>query len=162
MIRPIFALMALVTTAGMNFDAQAPLEKCRSIADSPERLRCYDAIKSEPAETSVQPAQPAVPGEDPLITKAKATVKSELRDPDSARFQDVKLRAVGGKQAVCGLVNATNARGRMTGLQPFAYDGEHAYLIIYNPGPANSSSLSADVLGESMGSRLKNYNRLCR
>ncbi len=162
MIRPIFALMMLAATTGMTVEAQTSLEKCKSIADSPERLRCYDAIKSEPAGTSVQPAQPAVPGEDPLITKAKATVKSELRDPDSARFQDVKVRAVEGKQAVCGLVNAKNARGGMTGLQPFAYDGEHAYLIIYNPGPANSTSLSAGVLGDSMGSRLKKYNRLCR
>jgi hypothetical protein len=89
-------------------------------------------------------------------------VKSELREPDSAQFQDVKVRTVKGKQAVCGLVNAKNARGGMTGLHPFAYDGEQVYLIVYNPGPANSTSLSAATLGAGMNNRIKNYNRLCK
>ena len=161
MIRPISALLVLVATTA-TMEAQTPLQKCKSMADSVERLKCYDAIQSEPAGTSAQPAQPAAPDEDPLLAKAKATVKSELRDPDSARFQDVKVRKVGGKQAVCGLVNAKNSKGGMTGLHPFAYDGEHVYLVVYNPGPANSTSLSAATLGASMGSRVSNYNRLCR
>jgi hypothetical protein len=169
MIRPILALTVLVATTA-TMEAQTPLQTCKSIADSVKRLRCYDEIKTEPAGTSaqpaqpatVQPAQPAAAGEDPLLAKAKATVKSELRDPDSARFQDVKVRTVKGKQAVCGLVNAKNSKGGMTGLHPFAYDGEQVYLVVYNPGPGNSTSLSAGTLGASMGSRVKNYNRLCK
>jgi hypothetical protein len=169
MIRSILALMVLVATTA-TMQAQTPLQKCKSIADSLERLRCYDAIQPEPAAgTSAQPAAPAAaapaaaaPGEDPLLAKAKASVKSELREPDSAQFQDVKVRTVKGKQAVCGLVNAKNARGVMTGLHPFAYDGEQVYLIVYNPGPANSTSLSAATLGAGMNNRIKNYNRLCK
>lgn len=185
MIRPILALTLLVATTA-TMQAQTPLQTCKSIADLVKRLRCYDEIKAEPAGTgaqpappatvqpaqpataqpaqpaTVQPAQPATPGEDPLLAKAKATVKSELRDPDSAQFQDVKVRTVKGKQAVCGLVNAKNSKGGMTGLHPFAYDGEQVYLVVYNPGPGNSTSLSAGTLGASMGSRVKNYNRLCK
>ncbi len=169
MIRPIFVLIVLAAATGTT-QAQTPLQKCKSIADMVERLRCYDAIQSEPAGTSVQPAppagtavQPAPPaaaGEDPLITKAKAAVKGELKDPDSARFQDVKVRTTRGKQAVCGLVNAKNSKGGMTGPHPFAYDGEQTYLLVY--GPANSTKLSAYDLGASMGSRARNYYRLCR
>jgi hypothetical protein len=177
MIRPILALTLLVATTA-TMQAQTPLQTCKSIADSIKRLRCYDEIKAEPAGTgaqpaqpataqpaqpaTVQPAQPATPGEDPLLAKAKATVKSELRDPDSAQFQDVKVRTVKGKQAVCGLVNAKNSKGGMTGLHPFAYDGEQVYLVVYNPGPGNSTSLSARTLGASMSSRVRNYNRLCK
>jgi len=169
MIRSILALTLLVATTA-TMQAQTPLQTCKSIADSIKRLRCYDEINAEPAGTSaqpaqpatVQPAQPATPGEDPLLAKAKATVKSELRDPDSAQFQDVKVRTVKGKQAVCGLVNAKNSKGGMTGLHPFAYDGEQVYLVVYNPGPGNSTSLSARTLGASMSSRVRNYNRLCK
>lgn len=168
MIRAIF-IVTLLTATGMTAAAETSLDRCKAIADSAKRLQCYDALKSEPGATSAQPAQPAqsaqpaaAAGEDPLIAKAKAAVQSELRAPDSAKFQDVKLRQVDGKPAVCGLVNATNSRGKMTGPQPFAYDGEHTYLIIYNPGPANSTKESASALGEAMGNRLKSYNRLCR
>jgi hypothetical protein len=58
----------------------------------------------------------------------------------------VKVRTVRGKQSVCGLVNAKNAAGFMTGPQPFAFDGEKAYLIIYNLGPANNTKMDAYAL----------------
>lgn len=171
MIRPTLALLVLVATTA-TLQAQTPLQKCKSMTDSLERLKCFDAIPSEPAGTSAQPAQPTQPaqsaqpaapaGEDPLLAKAKASVKGELRDPASAQFQDVKVRTVKGKQAVCGLVNAKNSKGGMTGLHPFAYDGEKVHLVVYNGGPANSTSLSPATLGASMGDRLRNYNRLCR
>src|SRR5215470_15553413 len=168
-IRPIVIvtlLAATVTTAA----AQTALERCKAMTDSLKRLQCYDDIKSDSGATPAKPAEPAkstqpapaaAAGEDPMIAKAKAAVQGELRAPDTAKFTDVKLRQVDGKPAVCGLVNAANSRGKMTGPQPFAYDGEHMYLIIYNPGPANSSKESASALGEAMGNRLRNYNRLC-
>jgi hypothetical protein len=173
MIRTICILTVLTATA-MTAAAETSLDRCKAMTDSTKRLQCYDELKSDQATTPAKPAQPAQPakpaqpaqpaaaaGEDPMIAKAKAAVQGELRAPDSAKFTDVKLRQVDGKPAVCGLVNANNSRGKMTGPQPFAYDGEHMYLIIYNPGPANSSKESASALGEAMGNRLKNYNRLC-
>ena len=81
---------------------------------------------------------------------------------DQQRVAECLNFVVAGKQAVCGLVNARNSRGFMTGPQPFAYDGEQAYLIVFNPGPANFTSLDANSLIAAMGGRLKSYNRLCR
>ena len=85
----------------------------------------------------------------------------QLRDPGSARFSSVKVRTVRGKQAVCGLFNAKNAVGIMTGPQPFAFDGEREYLIIYNPGPQNNTKLDGYTLTTAKGDRLRNFNRLC-
>jgi hypothetical protein len=183
MLRLIFALTALAASAA-PIAAQTPLQKCRAMTDSAERLKCFDALQTEPAITplqpaapAAQPAQPAQPaqqpaqatpaakpaaGEDPMVTKAKETVKSQLRDAESARFASVRLRSIGGKQAVCGLVSAKNVAGFMPPGQPFAFDGEQAYLVIYNPGPANITSMDARKLGEAMNGRIKAYNRLCR
>jgi hypothetical protein len=177
-MRSILAVAAVAMSA-FPAAAQTPLQKCKVITDSLERLRCYDAIE-EPAATSVQPppaaaapapapAHPApaqaatpAPAEDPLIARAKASVIGQLRDPNSARFQNVKVRTVRGKQTVCGQFNAKNAAGFMTGPQPFAFDGEQAFLIIYNPGPANSTNQDAYSLAGDMANRLKAYSRLCR
>ena len=169
MMRPILALIVLAATA-WPAAAQTPLQKCKVITEALERLQCYDAIEESPAPATPAPtpaapapaAKQVAPGEDPLITQAKESVTSQLRDPGSARFSNVKIRTVRGKQAVCGLVNAKNAAGIMTGPQPFAFDGEKAHLIIYNPGPQNNTKLDGYTLTTAMGDRLKNFNRLCR
>lgn len=198
MFRLIFALTTLVAISAPAL-AQTPLQKCRAITESAERLKCFDALQAEPAITPLQPAQPAqttqpaqqpaqttqpaqppaqatqpaqsvqpakpavtTAGEDPMITKAKEAVKGQLRDAESARFTAVKLRTVGGKQAVCGLVSAKNLAGIMPPGQPFAFDGEQVYLVIYNPGPANITSMDGRKLGQAMHGRIKGYNRLCR
>ena len=163
MLRLIFVLMALSATTA-PIAAQTPLQKCKAITDSTERLRCYDAIEAAPAATPAQPAKPAAaaPAEDPSITRAKETVKGQLRDPGSARFQNVGVRTAAGKQAVCGFVGAKNSAGVMTPGQPFAYDGEQVYLVIYNPGPANITSMDSRSLGKAMNGRIKAYNQLCR
>jgi hypothetical protein len=178
MMRPILALIVLAATAWPTA-AQTPLQKCKVITEALERLQCYDAIEepTAPAAQSPTPAAPApaprpaapapaakqaAPGEDPLIAQAKDSVISQLREPSSARFANVKVRTVRGKQAVCGFFNAKNAAGIMTGPQPFAFDGEKAHLIIYNPGPANNTKMDGYSLATAMGERLRNYNRLCR
>jgi hypothetical protein len=146
MMRAILALMALAAMASPAA-AQTPLQKCKVITDTIERLQCYDAIEESaappasataaPAATKAAPpaqaAKSAAPAEE-LIAKAKASVTGQLRDPNSARFAEVKVRTVRGTQAVCGLINAKNAMGIMTGPQPFAFDGEKAYLVILQPG----------------------------
>jgi hypothetical protein len=164
MMRPILALIVLAAIAGATA-AQTPLQRCKVITEAMERLQCYDAIEESPAARPAAPvpaARQAAPGEDPLITQAKESVTSQLRDPSSARFSNVKVRTVRGKQAVCGLFNAKNAAGIMTGPQPFAFDGEKAHLIIYNPGPANNTKMDGYSLTTAMGERLRDYNRLCR
>ncbi len=70
MLRLIFALTALAASAA-PIAAQTPLQKCRAMTDSAERLKCFDTLQAEPAYTlaaaqpagapaqSSQPAQPA-------------------------------------------------------------------------------------------------------
>jgi hypothetical protein len=161
MLRPGLALLALVATAA-PLAAQTAIQKCKSIKDSLERLRCYDAIQAEPAARPAPSASPAGRSEDPAIARAKEAVKAQLKYPGSARFSDVKVRTVSGKQAVCGLVRAKNASEAMAPPQPFAYDGEDAHLLIYNPGPANITTMSAKDLAADTGDRIRAYNRLCK
>jgi hypothetical protein len=155
--------------------ARAEPVNCRSIADSLERLRCYDAQADQqssggpqqPAGAAQPPAPPsatrsAPPPEDPLIAKAKAAVKRQLRDPDSGRFQNIKLKTVAGKKGLCGEVNAKNAMGGMTGFVPFAYDGQYAYILSFNAGTGNPTSLGADIWGVTVGSRLEAHDKWCK
>jgi hypothetical protein len=120
--------------------------------------------KDAPAAAKESPAKAATAtsGEDPMIAAAKASIKAQLRDPDSARFRSVKIRTVKGKPGVCGMVLAKNRAGFMTGMQPFAYDGEKSYLVIFNPGPANITNLGTKALGEDMADRIDNFDRLCK
>lgn len=59
------------------------------------------------------------------IAAVHASVKRDLRDPDSARFQDLAMVRDKGPKAtsdtfmVCGYVNAKNAFGGYTGRTPF-------------------------------------------
>jgi hypothetical protein len=146
----------------LSTSALAQSADCRSIADSLERLRCYDAQSAPPAAAPPQVVKPAAPAEDPFITKAKARVKQQLRDPDSARFQKIKIKTVAGKKGICGEVNAKNAMGGMTGFLDFAYDGEYAFIMSFNAGAGNPTSLSPDIWGLSVGSRLTAHDTWCK
>lgn len=53
---------------------------------------------------------------------AEKRVASELRDPSSAQFRNVRVvDQVDGSQAVCGEVNAKNAYGGYVGFEPFVH-----------------------------------------
>src|SRR4051812_17049403 len=96
----------LVTTPVSAAHAQ----NCRAISDSLERLRCYDGVSGPP---SLAPA--ATPSDNPVISQAKSAVLKILRDPESARFQDLQIKTKSGQTAVCGQVNSRNSMGGMTG-----------------------------------------------
>jgi hypothetical protein len=89
-------------------------------------------------------------------------VKRQLRDPDSARFQAIKVKTVSGKKGLCGEINAKNAMGGMTGFIPFAYDGEHASILSFNAGAGNPTSFGPDILGVTLGSRLAAPDKWCK
>lgn len=157
-----------VILAGSIGVAAAQTPNCKEIKDSLERLRCYDdQPNSAPVAPATAPAasivaKPAAPTEDPFITKAKARVKQQLLDPTSARFQDIKIRTVNGKKGLCGMVNAKNSTGGMTGALSFTYDGEFATIMMFNAGPGNPTSMSADILGVTLGNRLAAHNLYCK
>jgi len=164
------SLITIVTGVVLFFASEtvaaAQTTDCKSIADSLERLRCYDGQSGSPAPAASQPAprpaSPAAPVEDPFIAKAKARVKQQLRDADSARFQDVKVKMVGGKKGICGQVNAKNSTGGMTGFLPFTYDGEYATIMVFNAGAGNPTSMGGDILGVTLNRRLEAHDRFCK
>ncbi len=51
------------------------------------------------------------------VHKAEQEVRKQLRDPESARFEHVKVYP--GNNAACGLVNARNSMGGYTGARFF-------------------------------------------
>jgi hypothetical protein len=60
---------------------------------------------------------------DPLIEEAETAVRTELRDPDSAKFSDVER--CGTSNVVMGKVNSKNAYGGYAGRENFYYaDGQ--------------------------------------
>lgn len=156
MIKPTLVLMLMLAPSLCS----AQTRDCKGIADSAERLRCYD----EPlGAAAAPPAQKPTPSrEDAFISKAKAVVLKQLRDPASARFSDVKLRAVGGKKGVCGSVNARNAAGGMSGPQFFVYDGQSANVLVLSAGPNNPTSFDADVLAMIFRRGTDNYDIFCK
>lgn len=149
MIRTAAALTTMLLWSGIAAYPQAP--NCRDIKDSLERLRCYDGQ-----------SVPTTPAEDPFIASAKSRIGQQLLDPPSARFSDIKIKTVAGRKGLCGQVNAKNSAGGMTGTLSFTYDGEFATIMIFNPGPGNPTSMSADILGVSLGRRLEAHSRWCK
>lgn len=56
------------------------------------------------------------------ISKARAVVKSNLNDADSAQFRNERVYRVNGGTTVCGEVNAKNLMGGYMGFQQFSVD----------------------------------------
>jgi hypothetical protein len=164
---PLFAL-ALHALSAPAATAQS-FDDCKKIIGAIERLDCFDKLpsnaapKSPTGQPNQPPSKPTLSADEQLIAKARAAVTRQLRDPSSAQFRDLKVKsAQGGKKGVCGLVNAKNAFGGLTGPQMFSFDGEHAYLLITDAGTGNSSSMGADILAVTLGSRLEAYERFCK
>lgn len=59
------------------------------------------------------------PQEARLIVAKEELLKSRLKVPQSARFRDVFVSAIGGVQEVCGRIDALNSFGARTGYQRF-------------------------------------------
>lgn len=108
-------------------------EDCKAIAEPMARLTCFDKINSTPKG---QPKQARV---DPDIVKAKNAVSRSLKDPESAKFENLYKTTDGLMPIVCGEVNSRNGYGGYAGRTPFVYvaSSDHAYLIDMNsPDPA--------------------------
>jgi hypothetical protein len=65
---------------------------------------------------------------------AKDQVKARLRDPESARFTDVRVVRRNGVTAICGYVNSKNGLGGMTGPQRFIAGGAVGLEEDFAPG----------------------------
>lgn len=85
------------------------------------------------------------------IDRARAAVLEKLKDPESARFRNI--RSVGPKddlgEVICGEVNAKNEMGGYVGFQTFFFTPKDGGVLI--PGqhrittdPLDSIALTAD------------------
>ena len=84
-----------------------------------ELLKPYDAKPQStpsPAAPEETPRAPTRAEEERLITWAREAVMNTLKDPASAQFEAVQVKA----NAVCGFVNARNSYGGYVGRTRFA------------------------------------------
>jgi len=72
------------------------------------------------------------------IDKAQQIVRSSLKDPSSAQFEDVRFYA--NTSGVCGKVNAKNSFGGYVGASPFFVDAAGKAMLM----PRVSATGSAD------------------
>ena len=76
------------------------------------------AIAMSACSKSDPNAAPEMP-EKELIEQAKTQIRDSLRDPDSAKFRNMRWETKESLVLLCGEVNAKNAFGAYAGYEPF-------------------------------------------
>ena len=69
-------------------------------------------------------------GQEKTITAAQDAAKKGLKDPDSAKFQNLRIADFDGGKVVCGEINAKNSYGGYVGYKRFVAGTSAA--TIYN------------------------------
>lgn len=77
--------------------------------------------------------------ENSAIAKAMTATAGMLKDPESARFRNLRVAGYADGSVVCGEVNGKNSYGGYTGYQPFVasidaatlYDDDKRYMDVY-------------------------------
>jgi hypothetical protein len=94
-----------------------------------------------PARTQ-QPAMPMTtePSPEPVLAKAMAAVNRQLKDPQSARYDNMVKRmgpSINGKPAevVCGKINTKDASGAFGESRSFVYFVADGATYVTNPNP---------------------------
>jgi len=127
-------LIALLATLALGACASpAPAYKASSYAPAVSRTDFVEQRRRSNLDEAKQEAETARQAiasgtKAPLtIAAAKSSVTESLRDPESARFRDVRRNTANG--AVCGYVNAKNAYGGYVGESPFIYYHSSKYSV---------------------------------
>jgi hypothetical protein len=153
------ALGALAIIFAMD-GAVAETVKCTALADSAERLRCYDTLSPPVLTPAAGTAKAAEAG---LIGVAKTKLRRLLRNPASARFTTVSIKiAADGSSAVCGMVDSQNDTDGMTGPKPFVYDGRDLYVLISSDGADNGTIHDGRFLTQTFERANDAHSKFCR
>lgn len=80
------------------------------------RTASIDLVKSYAAEMGAYAARH---GREQATEKSLESVKRQLKDPESARFQNIRLSAYNGGLVLCGELNAKNSYGGYVGFRRF-------------------------------------------
>ena len=83
------------------------------------------------------------------IDDARAAVIKKLKDPESARFTDVRING----EAVCGLVNAKNAMG--------GYPGAHKFYYVLDARQAFTEG-GGDISTDFLDQMAQGFSKFCR
>lgn len=67
-------------------------------------------------------------GVDQAINDVKQAIADGMKDPDSAKFRNVRIKPYHGGQIACGEVNSKNSYGAYVGYQRFAASHEDFVL----------------------------------
>ena len=94
------------STTGVRYD---PTENLRTIA--------LDEVREYGKETRLFFEKN---GKEKTIATAQKSLSQTLKDPDSAKFQNVRIVDYEGGKVVCGEVNGKNSYGGYVGYKPFA------------------------------------------
>lgn len=106
------------TEAGLRQELVATkndLDKAKEQTDA-------EAVAAAANQTKPVSDTPSKSDDDDDVKRAKTLLVSELKDPSSAVFGDVKVRINNGNKYACGMFNAKNSYGGYTGMQQFVVD----------------------------------------
>jgi hypothetical protein len=122
--------LSLANDSPASRDVASEVGQCKEIASDVARLECFDQIAS-----TAEGATGAT--EDDLHKEALETVASQLIDPSSAQFRNVRMVTTGeGKATLCGEVNGRNRYGGYVGFTPFSYDtGTRKAFLVSSDDP---------------------------
>lgn len=135
--------IAVLGVSGMAFLINSPgFQASAAKSEAERKAEERQSASSQPIESN-EPDTPAkaIPKEEPenpyaddvrqyvWIDRGKDAIIEKLKDPDSAKFRNVRFYSGGGVPVVCGQVNAKNAFGGYTGFERFIAAGPQlAYL----------------------------------
>ena len=80
-----------------------------------------------------------------MVMAAQDMVRATLKDPDSARFRNDRIRQFQGKSVACGEVNADNSFGGKTGFKRYVAASETAVVTEEGMAPAEFEKVWSEI-----------------
>ncbi len=79
-----------------------------------------------------------------LLESIKSRTADKLKDPESARFKNLRFVDYKGGKLICGEVNAKNSYGGYVGFAPFLATLDHIAIVgdVVNDSPSRSVNMS--------------------
>ncbi len=111
----VIALSGCVSTGGVY---QNPIENLRTIS--------LNEVRGYASETRLYLEKN---GQDKTIAAAQDSAKRSLKDPDSAKFQNIRIAEYDGGKVVCGEINAKNSYGGYVGYKRFVAGASGATIL---------------------------------
>jgi len=96
--------------------------------------------------------------DDVLLQKTMDRLRETFKDPDSAKFKNVKVVHYGDGRFACGEVNAKNSMGGYVGYKPFIGD----FVVDVNKLSGIKRKRSTEFYNKAVDAYFAGYNRGCK